>query len=113
MNTSTMTKARLSPHEQATLSAFVEAVRGVTGARFVGATLFGSRARGEGDEASDLDVLVWIKGASPADRRAIVDVAAGLSEHSGLSLSPLVRAPGALAPTSSLARALATDGVPL
>lgn len=106
-------KPRLSPHEQATLARLVAALRETFGERLVGATLFGSRARGEGDLHSDLDVHVVVRDATPADRRKVVDMADDLSSSSGLVLSPLVRAPEVLSADSSLARAIATDGVPL
>lgn len=76
-------------------------------------TLFGSRARGQGDEHSDLDVYVVVRDLASADRRAVVDIASDLSLASGLLLSPLVRAPAALSPDSSLGRVIAAEGIPL
>lgn len=105
--------SHLSPHERATLASFVASLRQLLGDRLVGTTLFGSRARGHGDEDSDLDVYVVVRDLTPADRRAVVDLACDWSTVSGLILSPLVRAPTALSTDSSLGRAIAADGIPL
>jgi antitoxin ChpS len=74
--------------------------------------LFGSRARGEGHEESDLDVLVWLDGASRAERREVIDLAFDVEQAFGLAVSPLVRDPSTPL-GAALAAEIARDGVPL
>ncbi|MDQ3036798.1 MAG: nucleotidyltransferase domain-containing protein [Myxococcota bacterium] len=50
----------LRPDERAALDDLLHFLRGRFGARLRGVRLFGSRARGEGHEGSDLDVLVEV-----------------------------------------------------
>src|SRR5438105_3141033 len=54
-------------------------------------TAFGSRARGDADEESDLDALVVIEGGADDDIRSIVsDCAWEASFATGIVLSPIV-----------------------
>lgn len=76
--------------------------------------LFGSRARGEGHEASDLDVLVLVRGVTKQERREIIDVAFERDLDAGISISPLVRDAQRARPVgAALADEIARDGVPL
>ena len=106
-------KARLSPFEETTLAAFAEAVRARFGPRLSGIELFGSRARGEGRDDSDLDVLVVIQGLSRGERNQVIDDAADLTLDTGLVLSPFVVDADAFSPDLPLAKEIARDGVPL
>ena len=54
------------------------------------ARLFGSRARGEGHEFSDLDVALIVSAAGRARRYAIYDVAFDIGLAHGVQLAPLV-----------------------
>src|SRR5580700_8939458 len=76
--------------ERAALTAFAAHVRALFGARLRELALFGSRARGEGDEDSDVDVLVVVDGLTGPEARA-VGYAAGdaLTDHDVL-VSPFV-----------------------
>lgn len=58
---------RLSPLELQVLPRFVEATKRVLGARFVRVVVFGSRARGDSDEDSDVDLLVVTRGHTPEE----------------------------------------------
>jgi predicted nucleotidyltransferase len=102
----------LSAAEIQALAAFVACVRRVLGDASVDFTLFGSRARGEGDEESDLDVLVRVKGLTRAQRRAVQDIAHDVTESHGFSLNPCV-ARDEDWPTNApaLARQIARDGI--
>lgn len=60
------------------------------GSRLVRMRLFGSYARGEANEDSDVDVFVLLDDVSAQDNRAILDLAAGVSADCGLQVSPLV-----------------------
>ena len=52
--------------------------------------LFGSRARGEGDEASDVDLLVLLDEAPTSLRGKIFEIAADLFLEFEIDISPLV-----------------------
>jgi predicted nucleotidyltransferase len=52
--------AHLKPEERAALGEYVERLEARFGDRILQVILFGSRARGEGDAESDLDVLVVV-----------------------------------------------------
>jgi len=53
---------QLRPQERAALSEYLERLRVRFGDRVLRVVLYGSRARGEGDAESDLDVLVVVDG---------------------------------------------------
>jgi len=52
--------------------------------------LFGSYARGEADEHSDIDVLVVIAVENPSARAAIIDEAGELFAQTGVLVQPIV-----------------------
>jgi predicted nucleotidyltransferase len=105
--------ARLSPQERLTLSELAEQVRQLFGDRLVQLSLFGSRARGEGRDDSDLDVLVKVSELTREDRRAIQDLAFDLGLRRGLVISPLLADADAWEAASPLGRTIAREGVPL
>ena len=73
-----------------TLTAFVSGVRERFGARVASIRLFGSYARGEAREDSDVDCLVLLDRVDPEDERAIIDLAADLIwQIGGAVISPL------------------------
>lgn len=85
----TIDDARLDGHERAALRAAARVIR----ERFpvVDLVLFGSRARGEGDIESDLDLLVLT--ARPLawqERQALVDALFEIEIEHDVVLSPLV-----------------------
>lgn len=104
--------ARLSPAEKIALEAFGRGLRARFGDRLKRVVLFGSRARGEGRDDSDLDVLVELDVPSREDRGAVLDLGADVGLEHHLVLSPLVVAPGALDGQPIGAR-IATEGVAL
>jgi len=60
-NTLNERQARLTPAEQAALAALVDCLRQRYGDDLVRVALFGSKARGDFDAESDLDVLVVVR----------------------------------------------------
>lgn len=80
----------LSPTEENILKEFKEKLYSRFGKRVMGIRLFGSRARGEGDEESDLDVLVLLKDLNRTEKSQILDWACDLWLEHGTILSPLV-----------------------
>ena len=67
---------------EATFSGRVRAVR-----------VFGSMARGDANEDSDVDILVILERASFADRGRAIDLATELGLADGLAISPIVLTP--------------------
>lgn len=82
--------AHLTPNEQAALEAFVAGLCERYGDRLARVALFGSRARGEGDAESDLDVLVVLDDGDWRFRDAVALVAFEPMVEYGVVLSPLV-----------------------
>lgn len=75
--------------------------------------LFGSRARGEGHEDSDLDVLLIVKRFDAGERRRILDAAADVDDETGMRLSPLIMDEARLASAFPLHGAVERDGIVL
>ena len=80
----------LKSNERAALEAFVAGLREQHGHRLVRVVLFGSRARGEGDAESDLDVLVVVDDGDWRFRDVVALVAFEPMIEYGVVLSPLV-----------------------
>jgi predicted nucleotidyltransferase len=102
----------LSPAEEDVLARFRARLVDLFGPRLGRVVLFGSRARGEGHEDSDLDVLVTIRSLVPADRRDVLDIAFDLELDARIVLSPLVREHASWSFDSPLGREIARDGIP-
>lgn len=103
----------LSPAEALALARFRAELEARFPARLAGLVLFGSRARGEGNEESDLDVLVLIEHLAKRERREVLDLAYELEIESGLRLSPVVRDPRVWPVWSPLRAEIERDGVRL
>jgi uncharacterized protein len=84
----------LSAAESRVLGDLKRALVELFGDRLFALKLFGSRARGEGRDDSDIDVLVEVRDVTPEERRAILDLAHDLGLEADLVLSPLVLRPG-------------------
>ncbi len=92
------------------LREFRAGVSSLVGDRLIDIVLFGSRARGEGHEESDVDVLVTVRDLDVDTRYAIIDLAASLTTTYEWRLSPLVRdATASLG--GALQREIERDGV--
>jgi predicted nucleotidyltransferase len=83
-------KASLSSLEQGVLAQFKSEVLRICGTPPPSLHLFGSRARGEGGEDSDVDVLVLLPTANEGHKIKIWDAAYYIFDQSGIHISPLV-----------------------
>lgn len=92
---------------------FRERVQSLVGDNLVRIVLFGSRARGEGHEHSDLDLLVLVRAFDALERRRVLDIAADVDDDTGLRLSPIVMDEARFAASSPLHDEVLRDGVPL
>ena len=82
---------RLPPVVRQTVDAFLEGLREHFGSRLAGVRLFGSYARGEAHEDSDVDCLVLLDRIAPEDERAITDLTGDLTwQVGGVVISPLI-----------------------
>jgi uncharacterized protein len=109
---------RRLPHAlRLALSEYAERLRGVFGERVVELRLFGSYARGEAHEDSDVDVLVVIDGLTDLEIGMAAGEAAPVIQKTGLLLAPLPMSSERLATLRQQGRALAgaldREGIPL
>lgn len=111
-----MSAAILAPRDAAAVSEFVERVRARLGARLVGLRLFGSKARGDAHEDSDLDIAVIVDRDRLAAEDAAIDVAFDVNLAHDVYVSPRVILADVLEHPSwritHFVRALQRDGVP-
>lgn len=82
----------LTVHERAAVETFRRALFKEWGSRIKDFRIFGSRARGEGHEASDIDLLVLVDEISGKIRHDIYGAAADYLLSYDVVLSPLVMA---------------------
>ncbi len=80
----------LTPREGKAISVFKERLQKNWGGKISRLCLFGSRARGEGSEDSDIDVLILLKEAPYSLRGQIFEIAADLLVEYDVEISPLV-----------------------
>lgn len=82
--------SHLSVTEKRALVEFLDRVRSLLGDNLLEARLFGSRARGEGDEESDLDVALIVTPRGRRLRREIHGLTFEAAYDHGVELEPLV-----------------------
>ena len=111
--------SHLTPLEREAVDRYVRGLGERLGSRLRRAILFGSRARGEGHEESDLDVAVVVRGPEREVYRQVYDLAAEINmEYDyGVRLAPLLLSEEALdilhRRERAIARAILEEGVPL
>src|SRR3990172_12786814 len=90
--------SHLTPLEREAVDRYVRGLGERLGSRLRRAILFGSRARGEGHEESDLDVAVVVRGPEREVYRQVYDLAAEINmEYDyGVRLAPLLLSEEAL-----------------
>jgi predicted nucleotidyltransferase len=80
----------LSASETAAIREFMAAARSALGGELKDARLFGSRARGEGHEHSDIDIALIVGAEGRARRHRLYDLAFDVGLTHGVELAPLV-----------------------
>ena len=83
-------KIPLTQPEEEGLARFKSALQSLLGDNLLSLHLFGSRARGEGTEESDLDVLVLVKKKDRALCRRIVEESLEVDLKYGTNLAPTI-----------------------
>ena len=99
----------LPPHLRPPLSALRDGLAAVFGERLREVRLFGSYARGEANEHSDVDALVLIDGLAPGEVAAVSDVATQVALKFDILLAPLPLSAAAFAQMLVSGRRLARD----
>lgn len=101
----------------AALQDFAARVRARFGARLRELTLFGSRARGEAREDSDVDVLVVVDDLTGAEARELGYLSGDILTAHDVVLSPLALSTARMATLRErerlIAAEVARDGIPL
>lgn len=80
----------LSPAERAAVEGLLAMARRALRGELLEVRLYGSRARGEGHEGSDVDLAFIVTQAGRARRREIHDLAYDIGLEHGIDLAPLV-----------------------
>ena len=112
-------KARLLSHlvqkERTAITEYVTRIQQRFADLILAVVLFGSKARGEGDAESDIDLLVLVKDATHAPRSELWRIAFDVSLEYNVVLSPRVFDEARWAETRRirvpLYRAIATDSI--
>ncbi len=99
----------MPPHLRPVLRALEAALRATFGGRLSELRLFGSYARGEATEDSDVDVLVLVDDLAPREIAVVSDAAMGVALATGTALAPLPMATARFAALVAGGRALAAD----
>jgi len=109
--------SHLTANEQAAITRYAAAIRERFPQRILSLTLFGSKARGDADSESDIDLLVLVDKEDRRFRSELWRIASDLSLEYNIVLSVRVFAETRWAETQRirppLYRAVLADGVPV
>lgn len=107
----------LTPNDRAAITEYIESIRGQFPGRILCVVLFGSKARGDADDESDIDLLVLVDTESDEFRSELWDIASDVSLDYYVVISPRVISQDRWDETRRirmpLYRAIEADGVPL
>ena len=107
----------LAPNDQAAVLEYVTHIRGRFPDRILAVILFGSKARGDADAESDIDLLVLVDAEDREFRSELWRIASDVSLDHNAVVSARVFGQGRWAEARRmrlpLYRAVVTDGVPL
>ena len=99
----------MPPHLRPVLRELDAVLRSTFGARLHDLQLFGSYARGEATEDSDVDVLVLVDGLTPSEIAVVSDCAVLVALATGVALAPLPISTDGFAQMSATGRRLASE----
>jgi predicted nucleotidyltransferase len=99
----------LTEREQMALNVFCQWIRQSWGKRISELALFGSRSRGEGNEESDLDVLVAVESLTFAEGQAIGQYCGDILTQYDVLISPFAVSSQRLAELRRLDRLIARE----
>lgn len=80
----------LTEEDQGAVLEFTQALRQIFGKRIKQIKLFGSKARGESEEFSDIDIFLLIDRLGEQDRKIIGDISFELDLKYDVVLSPII-----------------------
>lgn len=80
----------LSEKDRSTVEEFAAALRAMLGDRLIKLILYGSKARGEGREEADIDILVVVEGLKHKEEQQMSDIAGEILVNSGVLISIIV-----------------------
>jgi predicted nucleotidyltransferase len=107
----------LTRNDRVAIARYIELIRDRFTDRILSVTLFGSKARGDADDESDIDVLVIVDADDEALRPELWRIASDVSLDYYVVISPRVFSKARWAETRRiwmpLYRAVQADGVPL
>jgi len=106
---SELSRLPLADIERAALAEFLEWLRRRFGSRVSEIRHFGSRARGEGNADSDVDLLVAVTALTSAERREIGQISGDALTHWDVLLSPLAMSSEHLAELRASERQIASE----
>jgi predicted nucleotidyltransferase len=107
----------LSAQDAAAVEEFVRRVREAVGTNLITLKLFGSKARGQDVQDSDIDVLVVVRDDRVAAEDLVLDIAFEVNVPHGVYISPRVVTAAMLADpvwrSTAFVHAVEREGVPL
>lgn len=85
-----LNKSLLNGREQKAVNEFTKELRNYLGKKIVCMKLFGSRARGESEPDSDIDIYVLVEQISTDEREKILDITFNINLRYDVYISPRI-----------------------